>query len=140
MKLFSLPKKFEFKSEKHPYAHNENWISNGHFMIKKDLIKDHLKYCWNEERAIINLDRIVPSKTNSKWKITNIIYDIGALGYLRVFKCIESGKTVCFKDDYIKHFKIEYLLGDNENLFHQFISEDGSFVIMACRNSETDFE
>lgn len=139
MKNLSLPKRFQISNKEYPFFHNDNWISNGHFMIKKELVKDSFKYCHPNERAIVELDRIFPQTADSEWKKTDIIYDCGKLGYLRVFKNEELNKTICFKDDYIQHFNLNSLKGNWNDLNSPFVSLDGSFVIMACRNNNTDF-
>lgn len=134
----TLPKKFEMKRKDYPFVYNENWISNGHFMVRKESVKDCFKYCLPDERAQINCDRIYPEKTDSDWEKTDIIYDAGDVGYLRVFKCKESNKTVCFKDEYINHFDIKSMKGNSEELMSPFVSSDGVVVLMPCRNYKTD--
>jgi hypothetical protein len=136
----TLPKKFEMKNRNYPFVYDENWIANGMFMVNKKAIKDAFKYCVPEESAKFELNRILPQETNSEWIKTDILYDGGELGYLRVFKCHEHNKTICFKDEFVKHFEISLMKGNTERLMDPFISGDGMFVIMPCRNSNTNLD
>lgn len=136
MKLFNLPKKYEMKFRQVPFVHDDNWISNGHFMVKKEIIKDFYKYCGENEDAKANLGRIVPQDINILWKKTNRIIDKGDAGYLRIFICEDTEEEVFFNDDYINHFKIQTLKGSCEN--NPFISDDEKIVIMSIRNNNTN--
>ena len=133
-----LHKKFEMKNGYFPFVYNDNWITNGEFMINKKSVKDSFKYCVPHERAQADCDRLLPIETNSTWSKTDILYDCGKLGYLRVFRCFELDKTVCFKDEYINHFNIQSMKGNSEHLISPFISDNGMLVLMPCRNSHTD--
>lgn len=134
----TLPKKFEMKHRDYPFVYNDNWISNGEFMVKKQSVKDSFKYCVPNESAQAECDRIVPQESDSEWVKTEFIYDNGKLGYLRVFKCFELNKTICFKDEYVRHFDIQSMKGHSEHLMSPFISDNGVVVLMPCRNSHTD--
>lgn len=130
-----LPKKFEMKNRGYPFVYNDNWISNGEFMVKKLAVKDSFKYCVPNESAQVECDRIVPQESDSEWVKTEFIYDNGKLGYLRVFKCYELNKTICFKDEYVRHFDIQSMKGHSEDLMAPFVSDNGLVVLMPYHNS-----
>lgn len=132
MKQVTLPKKFERSYGEAPYVHDEIWLSNGHFAVKKELIKDSFKYCFNIEQARANIERIIPkSKSNYYWTITDRLFQKEKGAYLRVFECKDLKKETYFDEVYIKHFNLDILYGDSE--FEPFLNYDESFLIMPCR-------
>jgi hypothetical protein len=133
-----LPKKFEMKHREYPFVYDDNWISNGEFMVKKQMIKDCFKHCIPNEEARFEFENYVPQDTDSNWVKTDMLFDNGNSCYLRVFKCIELGKIICFKDEYINHFNIKSMNGKSYALSDGFISDDANFALMPYRNTNTD--
>jgi hypothetical protein len=132
MKQVTLPKKFERSYGPAPYVYNEKWISNGHFAVKKELIKDCVRYCVDSEQAKVDIDRIIPEyKSSFEWIKTDRLFDKGKLGYLRVFECKQLNKEVCFKEEYVKHFNLNKLYGECEQA--SFLNETETLLIMPCR-------
>ena len=134
----TLPKRFEMEFRDYPFVYNDNWISNGHFMVKKQVVKDSFKYCSLDEGAQVDCDRIFPTEIDGEWIKTDTLYDNGSLGYLRVFKHLKLNKTICFKEDYIKHFDIQSVRGHSYELNSAYVSDNGNVVLMPCRNFHTD--
>lgn len=128
--LHNLPKKFEMKSREVPYFYNDTWITNGCFMIKKDVVKDSFKYCKPTDNSIPDLERVIPLSIGRKWIKTNRIIDNGDNGYIRIF--VDFGNNEGhFSDEYITHFKIDTLFGDYD--LSPFVNEDQTIVLMPLR-------
>lgn len=140
MNKITLPKKFEMTARNVPYFYDKNWLTNGHFMIKKDCLKNPVGYCVSDRAASNeNLKRLVPSNAKKSWKKTDLIYEVGG-EYRRVFECKETAETVCFNEKYIRHFKIEALLSEDGTVNCAFINLLGNFIIMPCRHNKTTFK
>jgi len=132
MKQFVLPKKFEDRGRGVPFFYNDQYLSNGKFLIKKDIVKDSYKHCMPTTINMPDLNRVVPTELPPKRYIkTYRLLDHEAF-FVRVFICIETGEEAGFCEDFVSHFEINELFGDCST--NVFCTETMSFIVMPCRH------
>lgn len=130
MKLFkSIPKKFE-RSTDIPFYYNDHFLTNGHFLVSRNLIKDSHRYCVAHPHAKRDdISKLIPLEENIKriFKKTNRLFDHGAF-YVREFKSLDL--SVYIKEDYVQFFGFEELRGNEPT--DQLIDPKSLVVIMPC--------
>lgn len=129
MKKLSLPKKYE-RDKQLPYFYNDTWITNGQFLCKRELIKDDFKYCKPSPNNRDDIERVIPLEQGKRFIKTDKLYDDNST-YLRIFICEESQETICFRDDYISFFNIDFLFGQQG---YPFITENRDIILMPFRH------
>ena len=140
-KAKSLPKSFERKWSATPYLHNDRFITNGHFLVPRFLVKEDYKYCPPLEVAKRDdIDRVVPSEETARFVYvkTNRLFDYGDF-YVREFECkehfSEEARKAYLNEDYVKFFEIEKINGSNQ--LNPFVCLLTNVVIMPCRDPQT---
>lgn len=135
-----LPKKFSMKFSSYSWVYNDRFISNGHFMIPRKLVRDDSKYCIDIPRAKReDLERLIPRKEDARfvYKKTNRLFDNGHF-LVREFECLdhfsEEGRHAYLNEEYVKFFEINYINGTNQ--LNAFICFETNLVIMPCRKPE----
>jgi hypothetical protein len=123
-----------------PWVHDDTWIANGKFAIKKSRVKDADKYCFATEAAKRDIQALATHENMYKcWIKTNKLFSIEEDYYIRVFECMETGETVCFKEEYIKYFLITRLVS-TDSFQIPFMTKERDFFLMPHRYKKTSFE
>lgn len=130
--MFKLLKSFEMKGRGVPYFYNDDWITNGCFVIKRDLIKDSCKYCRNVpglnqpeiERVLCFSDN--PITINK----TNRIYDFG-FDLARVFED-QEGNEYLLSERLVSHFKLVQMNATDD--CSMIYNQEQTLAIMPMRN------
>jgi len=130
--MFTLKKSFEMAYKKLPYYHNDAWITNGCFAIKKNVVKDHFKHCLHvpgEQHP--DISRVVVGCEDNSVVITktDVLYDY-KFCLARVFHD-DEGNEYLVNEEYVKHFKITTLLAGDQ--YTPLCNEAKTFVVMPLR-------
>jgi len=122
----SLPKRFEMDGRAVPYFYDETHITNGHWIIPRELLKDSFRYCYPCESQP-DIQRLIPLHNPKTYRKTNRLYSF-ADTYAREFTC--DGELIYFREDYVAFFDIKVIKGKNPE--DVCITENG-IVLMPMR-------
>ena len=138
MTHFTLNKKFLKKSCGDCYLYNEEWVTNGHFMIKKYMIKDVYKYLNPEQENVPNFSRIMPEFSNNStgYEKSNWLYQRETC-LMREFKNKCGLGSVWIDEDYCKHFNINFVESySNEPKTNPLVAYDKNLILMPLKCPE----
>lgn len=127
--MYKLKAKFEKNNSRGHFLHDETYISNGHFLIKQDMVKDCDK--WKKVIGVADssvFERIIDAVNCSGLKTylqTPYMFDSG-MGYARVFTSMD-GENVAVQEEYVVAFDIDRLEGLSE--YDALKSTDGVIVM-----------
>lgn len=132
--MIKLKKSFAMKGKCIPFYYNDEWLTNGQFLIKRELVLNSWQYCIARANLTQpDLNRLVGSFKSSgdkvEFSITAKLWDCGDY-YVREFVS-PCGKSKWLKDDYVLHFGIEGFYSLPEELPVARAMDD-RLMIMPC--------
>ena len=114
---------------KDKWFYDDKWISNGVFLISREIVINHYAYCTPDNEHRDNLERCIPTETPNLYLKTTRLYEEDKI--LKREFVDPSGNKAWFNESLISHFKIDSLMGsDNKN---PFSGHDGKIILMPMR-------
>ena len=127
--MFKLTDKMRKHCARKQWLYDENWISNGAFMISRHLVVNPYAYCTPDNEHNEHLERCIPSETPNEYKKTTRLYDENNI--LKREFMDSDGYRAWFDESYISQFKIDSLMGSNNE--NPFSAHDGKLILMPMR-------
>jgi len=114
---------------KDKWFYDDKWISNGVFLISREIVINHYAYCTPDNEHKDNLERCIPSETPNEYKKTTRLYDEDNI--LKREFVDSNGYRAWFDESLISYFKIETLQGLRSD--SPFSGHNGKLILMPMR-------
>ena len=132
-----LRNRHKLKCNPYPFHYSDKYISNGKFLLDRDIVKNDLECCVNvgTKYNIPEIDQIANSNyVNPKTYIkTKYLYDMG-FTLARIFEDEETKEKVYIDEMYVKDFGLTKVIGKSAKDI--LYNEDRTIFIMGMRKKD----